>query len=53
MFEMLSTPQRILLFTLSASLMTASTGLLKWAYGRVNGSEKMRKEAYKPLKATQ
>lgn len=52
-FELLSTPQRILLFTFSAGLMTASTSGLKWVYGRVNGYEIAEKEAHKPLKKIQ
>jgi FAR-17a/AIG1-like protein len=37
LFELLSTPQRIGLFSLSAGLMVGSTVCLKWLYGRVNG----------------
>lgn len=33
--------------------MTGSTVLLKWLYGRINGYEKMEKEAHKPLKKIQ
>lgn len=51
-FDVLNTVQRVGLFTFSAALMTASTSLLKWVYGRVNGYEKLEKEAYKPLKKT-
>lgn len=49
-FDVLNTVQRVGLFTFSAALMTASTSLLKWVYGRFNGYVKMEKEAYKPLK---
>ncbi|KAF2767473.1 hypothetical protein EJ03DRAFT_390458 [Teratosphaeria nubilosa] len=38
-FTMLTTLQRIGLFTFSASLMTLSTSLLTWLYGVVNGTE--------------
>ncbi|TDZ17735.1 UPF0641 membrane protein [Colletotrichum orbiculare MAFF 240422] len=51
-FAILNTAQRVGLFTFSAFLMTASTALLKWVYGRFNGFEKLQKEAYKPLKKT-
>ncbi|KAI2616603.1 FAR-17a/AIG1-like protein [Hypoxylon sp. NC1633] len=44
-FGILNTWQRALLFTFSASLMTGSTMILKWTYGRVNGIEKFEKEA--------
>ncbi|KAK4188354.1 FAR-17a/AIG1-like protein [Podospora australis] len=50
-FDMLSTWQRVLLFSVSALLMTGSTLALKWLYGRINGIEKFRKEALHPLKA--
>ncbi|KAI1260099.1 FAR-17a/AIG1-like protein [Xylariaceae sp. FL1019] len=36
-FDMLSTWQRAALFTVSATLMTASTILLKWLYAWING----------------
>jgi FAR-17a/AIG1-like protein len=36
-FELLSTPGRIGLFSLSATLMALNTMTLKWLYGRVNG----------------
>ncbi|KJX92978.1 integral membrane protein [Zymoseptoria brevis] len=39
-FELLDTPGRIGLFAFSAVLMTASTTLLVWLYGVVNGQEK-------------
>ncbi|KAJ0162003.1 UPF0641 membrane protein [Colletotrichum tanaceti] len=51
-FDVLNTVQRVGLFTFSAGLMTASTSLLKWLYGRFNGYEQMEKDAYKPLKKT-
>ncbi|KAI0387259.1 FAR-17a/AIG1-like protein [Hypomontagnella monticulosa] len=44
-FGILSTWQRALLFTFSASLMTGSTMLLKWTYGKVNGVEEFKREA--------
>lgn len=36
-FELLPTPGRIGLFSLSAIVMALSTATLKWLYGRVNG----------------
>ncbi|KAI1776503.1 FAR-17a/AIG1-like protein [Hypoxylon cercidicola] len=44
-FDILNTWQRTLLFTFSASLMTGSTMLLKWTYGKINGIEEFKKEA--------
>lgn len=44
-FDILNTWQRVLLFTFSASLMTGSTMLLKWTYGKINGIEEFKKEA--------
>ena len=49
-FDLLSTVQRILLFTGSAVLMTGSTMALKWIYGTVNGIESIKKEALRPVK---
>ncbi|KAF4975911.1 hypothetical protein FZEAL_7384 [Fusarium zealandicum] len=53
LFELLSTTQRVLLFTFSAGLVTVSSSCLKWVYGRVNGYGAAQKEAYKPLKKVQ
>ncbi|KAK5990639.1 hypothetical protein PT974_08908 [Cladobotryum mycophilum] len=39
LFAVLSTSQRVLLFAFSAGMLTASSGLLKWLYARVNGYE--------------
>ncbi|OTB03105.1 hypothetical protein M426DRAFT_74237 [Hypoxylon sp. CI-4A] len=44
-FDVLNTWQRVLLFTFSATLMTGSTALLKWTYGKINGIEEFKKEA--------
>ncbi|KAI0151908.1 FAR-17a/AIG1-like protein [Hypoxylon sp. NC0597] len=44
-FDILSTWQRALLFTFSASLMTGSTMMLKWTYGKINGIEEYKKDA--------
>ncbi|KAI5862730.1 FAR-17a/AIG1-like protein [Durotheca rogersii] len=44
-FGILSTWQRALLFAFSASVMTGSTMILKWTYGKVNGIEKFKEEA--------
>jgi len=49
-FEILTTWQRVMLFTFSAVLMTASTSLLKWVYGQINGIEELKKEALNPVK---
>jgi hypothetical protein len=49
-FELLNPPLRALLFTFSACLMTGSTIMLKWLYGRINGLEHMQREAHQPLK---
>jgi hypothetical protein len=43
----------VLLFTFSAFLSTMSSILLKWVYGWVNGYEKAREEAHKPMKKVQ
>jgi len=37
LFDLLDTTQRIGLFSASALLMAASTAVLKWLYGRING----------------
>lgn len=49
-FDLLSTWQRVLLFTFSASLMTGSTLALKWIYGKVNGNQELKEAAKHPLK---
>ncbi|KAM7214693.1 FAR-17a/AIG1-like protein [Rhypophila decipiens] len=49
-FELLTTGQRVALFTFSAMLMTSSTLLLKWVYGALNGVEELKKEALHPIK---
>ncbi|KAM0076506.1 hypothetical protein ACKRZS_011563 [Fusarium odoratissimum] len=53
LFELLSTTQRVMLFTFSAGLVTVSSSFLKWVYGRVNGYEKAEREAHKTLKKVQ
>jgi hypothetical protein len=50
LFALLSTWQRVALFTVSATLMTASTMMLKWVYGKVNGIESFKRDALNPLK---
>ncbi|KAK7426341.1 hypothetical protein QQZ08_007096 [Neonectria magnoliae] len=50
LFELLSTVQRAGLFTFSAGLVTLSSAGLKWIYAKVNGYEKAKTEAWKPLK---
>jgi hypothetical protein len=37
LFELLDTPGRIGLFSVSAIVMALNTATLKWLYGRVNG----------------
>lgn len=49
-FALLSTGQRILLFTSSAVLMTGSTMALKWIYGTINGVESIKRDALRPVK---
>ncbi|KAK8925264.1 hypothetical protein H634G_05851 [Metarhizium anisopliae BRIP 53293] len=53
MFELLTTGQRVLLFTFSAGLVTAFSSLLSWLYGVVNDNEQARREALKPLRKVQ
>ncbi|CEI64138.1 hypothetical protein FVEN_g8985 [Fusarium venenatum] len=53
LFELLSTNQRIALFTFAAVLVTVSSSGLKWLYGRVNGYRTAQREAHKPLKKVQ
>lgn len=48
--DLISTWQRVILFVVSASLMTGSTMALKWLYGKVNGIEELKEEAKHPLK---
>lgn len=43
--DILNTWQRAILFAGSAFLMTGSTVVLKWVYGKVNGIEQFQKEA--------
>lgn len=50
-FDLLTTPQRVVLFTVSGLLMSGSTMGLKWLYGKVNGIEKFKKEALNPAKS--
>lgn len=49
-FDLLSTWQRVLLFSVSALLMTGSTMVLKWLYGKINGIDEFRKDALHPIK---
>jgi hypothetical protein len=41
----------VILFTVSAALMTGSTMALKWVYGTLNGNVALKEEAKHPLKA--
>ncbi|KAK4162533.1 FAR-17a/AIG1-like protein [Cladorrhinum sp. PSN259] len=50
-FDLLSTGQRVVLFTVSGLLMAVSTMGLKWVYGKVNGIDKFKKEALNPIKS--
>ncbi len=50
LLELLSTPQRVLLFSVSAGLMTLSTFLIQWVYGKVNGLDGLEVRARKPAK---
>ncbi|KAK4197752.1 FAR-17a/AIG1-like protein [Triangularia verruculosa] len=49
-FELLKTWQRVVLFSVSALLMTMSTLALKWLYGKINGIEEFKREALHPIK---
>lgn len=46
-FDILTIPQRALLFAVAALIMTSSSAGLKWIYGKVNGIEDMKREAIK------
>ena len=48
--ELLEAWQRVALFAFSALLMTGSTMALKWAYGKVNGVDQFKEDAFYPLK---
>lgn len=49
-FTVLTTPQRVALFTFSGITCAASTMGLKWLYGKINGIEQFQKEALNPVK---
>ncbi|KAI3401676.1 hypothetical protein diail_9340 [Diaporthe ilicicola] len=49
-FSLLSTPQRVALFTFSGLTCAISTMGLKWLYGKINGIEEFKKEAVNPIK---
>lgn len=49
-FTILTTPQRISLFSFSGFTCAASTMGLKWLYGKINGIEKFQNEALNPVK---
>lgn len=49
-FTVLSTPQRVALFVGSGFTCALSTMGLKWLYGKINGIEKLQKEAANPVK---
>lgn len=49
-FTILTTPQRVALFTFSGFTCAASTMGLKWLYGKINSIEKFQKEALNPVK---
>ncbi|KAG0651044.1 hypothetical protein D0Z07_2795 [Hyphodiscus hymeniophilus] len=46
LFGKLDTTQRAMLFTIAALTMTASTAMLQWLYGRVNGLQGKQKIAH-------
>jgi hypothetical protein len=50
LLALLSTWQKLFLCIISATLMTGSTMVLKWVYGRVNGVEELRRGASNPIK---
>lgn len=50
LLAMLSTWQKLFLGIVCAALMTCSTMVLKWVYGRFNRVEKLRRGAFNPIK---
>jgi len=50
LLALLSTWQKLFLCIISAALMTGSTMVLKWVYGRVNGVEELGRGAFNPIK---
>ncbi|KAK0730536.1 FAR-17a/AIG1-like protein [Lasiosphaeris hirsuta] len=50
LLAILTTWQRVLLFSFSAFLMTGSTMVLKFVYGSINGIGELKEEALRPLK---
>lgn len=50
LFTVLTTAQRVALFTFSGVLCAVSTMGLKWLYGKINGIEKLQREALNPVK---
>jgi hypothetical protein len=51
--ELMTRPQRAMLFAFSSSLFSASSVALKWLYGRVNGAPAIAADASRPLKKVQ
>jgi hypothetical protein len=50
LLALLSTWQKLFLGVVCVALMTCSTMVLKWVYGRVNGVEEFRKGDFNPIK---
>jgi hypothetical protein len=46
----LSTRQKLSLGVVRVAPMTRSTMVLKWVYGRINGVEELRRDAFNPIK---
>lgn len=50
LFHVLTTAQRVALFTGSGITCAVSTVGLKWLYGKINGIDRFQKEALNPIK---
>jgi len=50
LLSLLSTWQKLSLCVISAALMTGSTMVLKWVYGRIYGVEELKRDAFNPIK---
>jgi hypothetical protein len=50
LLALLSTWQKLFLGVVCVALMTCSTMILKWVYGRVNGVEELRSGAFNSIK---
>jgi hypothetical protein len=47
---LLSTREKLSLGVVCVALVTCSTMVLKWVYGRVNGVEELRRDTFNPIK---